>query len=117
MLSTGIMGMACNKLKAYLGMKPAQIRIYDYRQKLAKPEIQILKRINADVLPVLILEPKEWKKSNLPDGSPCEVPEWFSPETLSDGSKVLYNSEGHIIAKMPRNGYYFDSMYHPPGKY
>ena len=47
------------------------------------------------------------------DGSPCEVPEWFSPETLSDGSKVLYNSEGHIIAKMSRNGYYFGSMYHP----
>jgi len=113
MLSTGIMGMAYNKLKAYLGIKSDQTRIYDYRQQLAAPEIQILERIGADVLPILISEPKKWKKSKLPDGSSCKVPEWFSPETLSDGSQVLRDSEGHIIAKMPKNGYYFDSMYHP----
>ena len=113
MLSTGIMAMAYNKLKAYLGIKGGRTRIYDYRQQLAEPEREILERVGADVVAVFVLEPKGWKKGKLPDGSSCEVPEWFNPERLPDGSQVLHDDEGHIIAKMPENGYYFDSMYHP----
>mgnify|MGYP000380216032 CR=1 FL=1 len=113
MFSTGIMGIAYNKLKAYLGIKGGKTRIYDLGQQLAEPEIDVLKIIGGDVLPVLIEYPKRWKKSVLPDGSSCEVPYDFNPETLPDGSKVLRNNEGRIIAKMPKDGYYYDSVYHP----
>ena len=113
MFSTGIMGIAYNKLKAYLGIKGGKTRIYDLGQQLAEPEIDVLKIIGGDVLPVLIEYPKRWKKSVLPDGSSCEVPYNFNPETLPDGSKVLRNNEGRIIAKMPKDGYYYDSVYHP----
>lgn len=113
MLSTGIMGIAYNKLKAYLGIKGGRTRMYDLYQQLAQPEEKILRIIGGDVLPVFISEPKRWKRSILPDGSPCEVPEDFNPETLPDGSKVIRDDHGRIIAKMPKGGYYFDGVYHP----
>lgn len=113
MLSTGIMGISYNKLKAYLGIGGGRSRIYDVRQQLVQPEIEVLERIGADVLPVLIMEPKKWKKGKLPDDSPCELPQDFNPEILPDGSQVLRDSAGHITAKMSKNGYYFDSVYHP----
>lgn len=113
MLSTGIMGIAYNKLKAYLGMSGGRTRMYDLGQQLAEPEIEILERIGADILPLFISEPKKWKPGKLPDGSPCEVPEWFNPEVLPDGSQVLRDGAGHITAKMPKDGYYFDGVYHP----
>jgi len=113
MFSTGIMAMEYNKLKAYLGIQGGRTRVYDLTQQLAEPEISVLEIIGADVLPVLISEPDRWKKSTLPDSSPCEVPEWFSPEVLPDGSLVLRDKNGRIVSKMPKNGYYFDSIYHP----
>ncbi|GAI30315.1 unnamed protein product, partial [marine sediment metagenome] len=104
---------AYNRLKAYLGISSGKTRMYDLWQQLAEPEIEILELIGADVLPVFIFEPKKWKKSTLPDGSPCEVPDWFNPKVLSDGSQIIKDRKGHIIAKMPKNSYYFDSIYHP----
>ena len=49
----------------------------------------------------------------LPDGSPCQVPEDFNPEKLPDGSLVLRDKKNRIVCKMPPDGYYFDSVYHP----
>lgn len=113
MMSTGITGIAYNKLKAYLGIQGGRTRMYDLGQQLAEPELEVLERIHADVLPLLISEPKEWKPSVLPDGSPCEVPTWFNPEREPDGSLVLRDGEGRIVARMPEDGYYFDGVYHP----
>jgi len=110
---TGIMGVAYNKLKAYLGISSGRTRIYDLGQQLAEPEIELLEKVGADVLLVLISKSKKWKKSELPDGSPCEVPEDFNPEVLPNGSQVLRNNTGRIIAKMPKDGNYFDGVYHP----
>jgi len=113
MFSTGIMAMEYNKLKAYLGIQGGRTRVYDLTQQLAEPEISVLEIIGADVLPVLISEPNRWKKNTLPDSSPCEVPEWSNPEVLADGSLVLRDKNGRTVSKMPKNGYYFDSIYHP----
>ncbi len=113
MMSTGITGIAYNKLKAYLGIRGGRTRMYDLGQQLAEPEREILERIHADVLPLLISEPKSWKPSVLPDGSPCEVPTWFNPEREPDGSLVLRDEEGRIVSRMPKDGYYFDGVYHP----
>ncbi len=38
MFSTGIMGMAYNRLKAYLGISRGRTRMYDLGQQLAEPE-------------------------------------------------------------------------------
>ena len=113
MMSTGIMGIAYNELKTHLGIHGGRTRMYDLGQQLAEPEPEVLQRIGADVLPLLISEPKAWKPSTLPDGSPCEVPTWFTPERQPDGSQVLRDAEGHVVSRMPPGGYYFDGVYHP----
>jgi len=113
MRSTGIMGIAYNRLKEYLGIKGGRTRIYDVGQQLAKPELEVLETIGADVLPVPMHEPRSWWAGRLPDGSPCEYPDYFKPETLPDGSKVIRDEEGRIVSKMPKGGYYFDGVYHP----
>ena len=59
MLSTGMMGIAYNKLKGYLGISSGRTRMYDLGQQLVEPEIEILEEIGADVLPLFISEPKE----------------------------------------------------------
>jgi len=113
MRSTGIMGIAYNALKRFLGMKGGRTLLYDVGQQLALPEREVLEIIGADVLPVLIKEPKSWRPGKLPDGSPCLYPETFRPEKLPDGSLVIRNEEGRVVSKMPKGGYYFDSVYHP----
>lgn len=113
MMSTGIMGIAYNALKEYLGLKKGRTRMYDLMQQLAEPEPAVLETIGADVVPLLVNEPGVWKPSRLPDGSSCEVPEWFEPERQEDGSQVLRDTSGRITARMPADGYYFDNVYHP----
>ena len=113
MLSTGIMGIAYNQLKNYLGIKKGETRIWDLGQQLALVEPEILKYINADVVPLFLNLPKKWKPWKLPDGSPCEVPVDFNPEKLTDGSLILRDKKGHITSKMPPGGYYFNRVYHP----
>ncbi len=113
MRSTGIMGMAYNRLKANLGMTGGRTRMYDLGQQLAEPEPAVLERFGCDVLHLFIDEPKQWKPFTLPDGSPCEVPEGFDPERLDDGTLVLRNSAGEITSRMPPDGYYFSGCGRP----
>jgi uroporphyrinogen decarboxylase len=110
--STGITAVAYNKLKKYLGIDTGRTQIYDPYQQIAKVEPSILEKIEADVLPI-ILEPKRWKPSKLPDGSMCEIPEKWNPEELEDGSLVIMNEEGIITARMPKDGFYFEPV-NPP---
>ncbi len=113
MLSTGIMGIAYNKLQDYLGLKGLNTRICNYCMQLAEPEINVLEIIKADVMPVPLIRDVKWKRARLSDGSTCEVPDWFDPEMFPDGSQVYRDSKGRAIGKMPKGGYYFDSIYHP----
>jgi len=41
------------------------------------------------------------------------VPEDFNPEKLEDGSLVLRDETGRVVGRMPRDGLYFDGVYHP----
>ena len=57
----------------------------------------VLARIGADVLPVII-GPRAWQSSILPDGSPCEMPAKWNPVVQPDGSQVVYNAAGVPVA-------------------
>ena len=118
MPSTGIMAIAYARLKEYLGIKRGTIRVYDVGQQLAEPEEEILKLFHVDVidlkrsLPPCGPDNRKWKKWNLPDGTPCEVPEWFNPVPDGKGGWLIVRN-GIVVAKMPKGGYYFDGVYHP----
>ena len=97
MPSTGIMAIAYAKLKRYLGIKDGTIRIYDVGQQLAEPEEKFLKMFHIDVidlkrsLPPSGPDNRKWKKWTLPDGTPCEVPQWFNPKPDGKGGWLIYD--------------------------
>jgi uroporphyrinogen decarboxylase len=110
--SSGITGIAYHRLKTHLGIRDGKIRIFDLMQQIAKVEPSVLRRIGADAVPLLI-EPKEWKPSTLPDGIPCEIPHKVIIETRSNGDMVVLSKNNTPLMKRPAGGYYFDSIYHP----
>ena len=119
MASTGIMAIAYNRLKAYLGMTGGETKMYDIGQQLAHPEPPILERFGVDVLPLprpsLGLDPTNptWKPWTLPDGSPALVPSGFNPVRNERGDWLILDAEGRVTARMPASGLYFDGVYHP----
>lgn len=117
MRSTGIMAIAYNKLKNYLGIKTGATKVYDLMQQLAEVEPEILEITGADVVQMHRLKPsfgisiKEWKKGELPDGSECLYPKDFNPGILNDGTMVIEDNNGNMIGKRPKNSLYYDFVY------
>jgi uroporphyrinogen decarboxylase len=119
MASTGIMAIAYNRLKAHLGMRGGETRVYDIGQQLAHPAPSLLERFGVDVLPLtrptLGLDPvaPAWKPWTLPDGSPALVPSGFSPVQNERGDWLILDSQGRVTHRMPAGGLYFDQTDHP----
>jgi uroporphyrinogen decarboxylase len=107
--STGITAVAYNRLKGYLGISTGSTRVFDPYQQVAIVEDPVLRRIGADVKPV-ITGPRRWRPSQLPDGSACEVPELWNPETQPDGSEVVRDRTGRVDACRAATGYYFEPV-------
>jgi len=119
MASTGIMAVAYNRLKAYLGLTGGETKMYDVGQQLAHPEPPVLERFGVDVLPLPRasggLDPANptWRSWTLPDGSPALVPSGFDPVQDGRGDWLITDDEGHVLSRMPAGGLYFDRVYHP----
>lgn len=118
MRSTGIHAMAYNRLKEYLGIKGKTARLYDIFQQLAEPELEVVDRLGGDVVQAHRLCPAwgiridAWKPWKLQDGSECLAPEGYNPIQNEDGGFEIRNGNT-VMAKMPRDGLYFDQVYRP----
>jgi uroporphyrinogen decarboxylase len=119
MASTGITALAYAKLRDHLGMETGTIRVYDTGQQLAEPEKPVLDLLGVDVLDLRrSLDPaypdgRGWKPWKLRDGTAVEVPSNFDPQPDPEGGFVLKDSNGRVVSRMPRDGFYFDGVYHP----
>ena len=119
MASTGIMAVAYNRLKTYLGIVGGETRVYDLSQQLAHPEPALLERFGVDVFPLtrspMGLDPAcpAWKTWTLPDDSPASVPSGFRPVQNERGDWLILDGAGRITHRMPAGGLYFDEVYHP----
>ncbi|WP_095416124.1 uroporphyrinogen decarboxylase family protein [Thermogutta terrifontis] len=117
---TGIAAAAYHRLKQRLGLI-TPTRVYDVYQMLAEIERPILERFGADVIGLhrrrvaFGIANENWKPWQLFDGTPVEVPGEFNPVTEPDGSLTLYDQQGRPIAKMPKDGFYFDRLDKYPG--
>ena len=117
---SGINASAYHRLKQRLGIA-TPTRVFDLYQMLAEIEQPILDRLGADVVglqrPVVALgiRNENWKPWRLPDGTPVEVPGGFAPEVEPDGSLLLRHADGRPMARMPRDGLYFDRIDKYPG--
>ena len=79
----------------------------------------LLERFHGDVLQLCRNTPnfginiENYKPGFCTDGSPALVPEGLNPVEFPDGSLNIVDETGRAIGKLPRNGHYYDSVYHP----
>jgi uroporphyrinogen decarboxylase len=106
------------RLKEHLGIKSPS-RIFDLYQMLAEVERPILERFGADVIGLYRKEVtfeianEKWKPWKLFDGTAVEVPGGFQP--VEENGDLLLTRDGAPIARMPKDGYYFDRLETYPG--
>ena len=109
--STGIHAVAYNRFKDFLGLRGGRAQVYDLTQMIVKVEPQVLDKIGADAVPLLI-EPRSWKEWRLPDGTRCEMPAGAGLRQGPQGAELLAE-DGTIVATCPSGSYYFDTCFHP----
>ena len=116
---SGIAASTYHKLKRNLKLdSPTQV--FDCYQMLAEVERPVMERFGADVVGLYRPEVafgivnQDWKPWQLFDGTPVEVPADFRPVTEENGDLVLLREE-KPIARMPKDGFYFDRLETYPG--
>ena len=112
--ASGINAVVYDKLKKRMGLE-TPTRIHDSMQILAELEMEVVERLHVDVIP---LEPAtaRWARQDASQGIRktlfCGLDVHFPPgtniEEKADGSWVLKSVGSNELARMPKNGYYFD---------
>ncbi len=113
--SSGISAIVYPKLRAYLGLPPKPVRVYDPVQQLAIVDEDVLDRFGIDTIELgraFALEDKDWAEWTLPDGSPCLMPKWVNPER-GEAEWIIRSVTGRAIARMPDGALYFEQCYYP----
>jgi len=112
---TGISAIAYKNLLEYLGVQE-DIHVYDIKQQLALPSLEMTNRMGGDVVGINRLGPTtampfleidRFKDGKLTDGSPCKLPEACDMISRGDGAfDIVY--EGNVVASRTRFSLYFD---------
>lgn len=113
--SSGIAAISYAKLRKHLGLPGKPIRVYDPIQQLAIVDEDVLDMFGVDAIELgrgFALEDALWADWVLPDGTPCQMPVWASPER-AEGQWVLRSKSGRVIARMPDGALYFEQAYFP----
>ena len=113
--SSGIAAMAYPRLRAALGLAPRPVRVYDIIQQLAIVDEDVLDRFGVDTIELgrgFARDDDDWADWVLPDGTPCLVPAWSTPER-EDGRWVLRSASGRVLAAMPDGALYFEQTWWP----
>ncbi len=115
MRSTGIMGLAYNELKRYLGLDESTTKIYDMVQQLALVEEWYLDKFqidSVDLARTFANNKEDWIEWNLPDGSPALRPAWV--DIRREGEDwVCYNGDNLEVGRMTPNIVYFTQTNYP----
>ena len=112
--ASGINAVVYDDLKKRMGIN-TPTKIHDSMQILAELELEVLDRLHVDVLP-LEAATARWAQGDAREGVGrtlfCGRTVHFPPGTHireeSDGSWTLLGAGGEALARMPKDGYYFD---------
>jgi uroporphyrinogen decarboxylase len=116
--TSGISAIAYNNLKKYFSIENGETKMFDISMQLADPEIGIINILGGDVVELHRCITKygfsinEWRPWKLQDGSDCMVPYDFNPFENEKGDLEI-RKEKTVVAKMPKGGFYFDTIAHP----
>ncbi len=118
--NTSVNVIAYNRLKKHLGIDSPTYSRYVASMLAAvdlDDDLEILKRMGGDILPVSNLRPcvesTPWKPFSLKDGSEIMVQERFNPVRNEDGDLEVRTEQGVVTHRMPKDGFYFDTVYQP----
>ena len=113
--SSGIAAVAYPKLREALGLAPRPVYVYDPVQQLAILDDDVLDLLSIDTIELgrgFSLEGTAWADWTLPDGTPCKMPRWATPQR--EGSDwVLRSPSGRLLGLLPEGAYFFDQAYWP----
>lgn len=119
--NSSISTIAYNRLKKYLGVDTVSY-MRDPIPMLASPDLdhgqEVIKRMSGDCLPLARhfnsgMAAENWREWTLKDGSICMVPGEFKPVQTENGGLEFQSFNGMALFRMPKGGYYFDSVNHP----
>ncbi|MCP4215266.1 MAG: methyltransferase [bacterium] len=113
--SSGISAMLYPKLRAFLGLPPRPVRVYDPIQQLAIVDDDMLDMFRVDTIELgraFALDETDWADWTLPDGTPCQMPAWALPQR-QENRWVLRSKSGRVIAHMPDGALYFEQTFYP----
>jgi uroporphyrinogen decarboxylase len=113
--SSGIAAIAYAKLRDALGLEKRPVRVYDPIQQLAIVDEDVLDRFGVDTIELgrgFAHGDEHWTDWMLPDGTPCQMPRWATPER-QQGQWVLKNRKGLVVGRMPDGAIYFEQCYWP----
>lgn len=116
--SSGIAAIAYARLRKFLGLDDRPIRVYDPAQQLAVIDSDFLDRFQIDTIELgraFALRDEHWVDWTLPDGTPCQMPNWAIPER-ADREWVIRSKRGQIIARMPDGCLFFEQAHYPFGQ-
>lgn len=107
---------AYRDFRNYLGLKPSKLYIHDFIQQLALTEEDVLDILHVDTVndaQVFLYRPEIWKDWELPDGTPCKIPNYIDVRKNSVGDSEVYNNDGVAVAIQKKGCLYFDQLVFP----
>ena len=113
--SSGIMAIAYDKLKRYLGIGGGDIYVYDFIQQLAIIEPAVIDRLGVDTIEMgrgFALDAEDWHDWVLPDGTPCKIPAFIHPVRV-DNDWHVYHEDGTLITIQKEGCLYFEQTCFP----
>ena len=117
-LSSNIHVDAYAPLLAHLGLDETP-EVIDLMQFVIRPSVRMLDITGSDVAilpryqPRFGLDIKKFRRWKTFAGTECLVPDGFSPITDSEGNLNVKDGAGNILARMPKDGRYFDFHFTP----
>ena len=117
---TGIAAIAYKRLIERLGIRE-EVYVYDLKQQLADPSLEMIEHMGGDVVQLHRLAPTtgmpfllvdRWKPGSLINGSRCFVPEAYESRQLADGVIEIVH-EGDVIARRTESALFFDVCHAP----
>jgi uroporphyrinogen decarboxylase len=100
------------ELRKHLELDARTIRVADVCQQAVLLDEDVRGALGIDTVSIQY-EPEEWRTDELTYDFTVQFPARFQPEVQEDGSQVVLDSARNVLLRMPKEGYYFDSMYSP----
>ncbi len=118
--STGISIFAYDRLRKYLGIDQNELpKLFDLFMMMADSSPTMLDVMGSDVVqlkryaPYFDIPLTDWKPWRFADGTECLVPGGFNPTVNAAGAFEIRDKKNTVVARMPKNGFYFDRVYYP----